>query len=490
MSSKQKTEESCPTESKTESQSPAEAPYAHNADTDGEATYRDLMRKVLDDDNIEQALKQVVANKGAPGVDGMTVDELMENKEALKAEITTAIMEGKYRPKPVRRVEIPKPDGGVRKLGVPTVQDRLVQQMVAQVLTPIFDPTFSDSSYGFRPGRSAHDAIGAVMDLYDDGYVVAVSIDLSKYFDTIPQDKLLNMLRKTIKDDALIELIKRFLKSGVALPDGLVGPTPEGSPQGGPLSPLLSNIYLDRFDKEMERRGLHFVRYADDANIYVRTERAAERVMESATSFLEDILKLKVNRDKSKIGSPMELKYLGFKLGKDEFGNTIVVPHEKSIQRFKIRQKEILRRYRGDSLEKILKEWKRYAKGWMAYFGTGPFELYRVLDAHARRRVRAILLRQWKTPKNRQKQLRRIGNLPMDGIMMKRMCAISYCKHLWKASGHSVNFVLTNSNLQAETGMYYMTDDWIKVQERFSRSPLRVRTVGSVGGRQSTLLEF
>lgn len=188
MSSKQKTDESWLTDSKTESHNPTEAPYAHNTETDGRTTYHDLMEKVLDDDNIEQALKQVVANKGAPGVDGMTVDELLENKDALKAEITTAIREGRYRPKPVRRKEIPKSDGGMRKLGVPTVKDRLVQQMVAQVLTPIFDPTFSESSYGFRPGRSAHDAMRAVRDLYDEGFVVAVSIDLSKYFDTIPQD--------------------------------------------------------------------------------------------------------------------------------------------------------------------------------------------------------------------------------------------------------------------------------------------------------------
>ncbi|MGN0098139.1 MAG: reverse transcriptase domain-containing protein [Candidatus Methanomethylophilaceae archaeon] len=347
-------------------------------------------------------------------------------------------------------------------------------------------------SFGFRPGRSAHDAIMRVVELYDEGYTVAVSIDLRHYFDTIPQDLLMTLIRKTIRDLRFTELIKRFLKSGVAMPDGLLVRTEEGAPQGGPLSPLLANIYLDQFDKELERRGLHFVRYADDAQIYVKSERSAKRVMESCTEYLEKRLKLTVNREKSSIGSPMELKYLGFKLVRMSDGSTWVMPHEKSIERFKQRTNEITRRHRGVKVDVVITELRRYVRGWFAYFGIGPnCSYFDDLDGHLRRRIRAFLLTQWKTPRNIQRQLKRIGNVSYESVSWDRIKSVSYKKHKWRVSKSPImHRILNNANLQAETGMYYMTDDWTKVQARFSRSPLRNRTVGSVGGRQTSLSEY
>ena len=470
----------------------AEALSVRSMEIDGRVTYHDLMGLVVSDENLESAVRQVISNRGSPGVDGVTVHDFRESYPGMRDSIVESIMNGRYKPKPVKRVEIPKPDGGTRNLGVPTVCDRVVMQAIYQVLMPIYDPTFSDCSFGFRPGRSAHDAIMKVRDLYDEGYTVAVSIDLSKYFDTIPQDDLMNIIRSTIKDKALIDLIKRFVKSGVALPDGLVIRNEEGTPQGSPLSPLLANIYLDRFDKEMERRGLHIVRYADDANIYVRTPRAAERVMESCTGFLEEELKLKVNRDKSSIGSPMELKYLGFKLTELKDGTTWIAPHEKSVERFKSRIREITRRHRGVKLDTVISELRRYMRGWFGYFGIGPSESYfNTLDGWTRRRIRAYMLIQWKTSRKRRKSLMRIGQVDRKSKMVKNIVWIANQSHVWCASGSStMNRILNLENLKAETGMYYMTDDWEKVQARFPRSPLRSRTVGSVGGRQTTLFEF
>ena len=493
MCGKQKTEtESYSAEARTESPELKGAPSISISEVDGRVTYDDLIETLLSDDNIETALEQVVSNGGAPGMDGMTVYELRDRLPELLDSLRESIRAGKYKPKPVRRVEIPKPDGGVRNLGIPTVMDRLVQQMLAQVMTPMFEPTFSDSSFGFRPGRSAHDAIMRVVELYDDGYTVAVSIDLRKYFDTIPQDLLMTLIRRTIRDLDFTGLIKKFLKSGVAMPDGLMVKTEEGTPQGGPLSPLLANIYLDQFDKELERRGLMFVRYADDCVIYVRSKRAAERVMESCSDYLEKKLKLTVNREKSSIGSPTELKYLGFKLVELSDGTTGVMPHEKSIKRFRDRIREITKRHRGVELDTVIMELKRYMRGWFAYFGTGPSRSYfDSLDGWVRRRVRAFMLTQWKTPKNIQRNLKRIGGIPYGGKLWSNMMAISYKKRKWRVSiSQVVHQALNNANLQKETGMYYMADDWTTVQARFPRSPLPNGTVGSVGGRQTSLREF
>ena len=492
MCGKQKTNpESHSGGARTESPEPERAPSISISEIDGRVTYDNLIETLLSDDNIETALKQVVANRGAPGVDGMTVHELRDRLPELIGPVKESIRAGKYKPKPVRRVEIPKPDGGVRNLGIPTVMDRLVQQMIAQVMTPIFEPTFSDSSFGFRPGRSAHDAILRVRDLYEEGYTVAVSIDLRKYFDTIPQDLLMTTIRRTIRDLNFTGLVKKFLKSGVAMPDGLEVKTEEGAPQGGPLSPLLANIYLDQFDKELERRGLRSVRYADDANIYVRSPRAAERVMASCTEYLEKKLKLTVNKDKSSIGSPMELKFLGFRLVETKDGIWIA-PHEKAIKRFKDRIRAITKRHRGVPLDTVITELRSYTRGWFGYYGIGPvLSFFDGLDGWVRRRIRAFILTQWKTSKNIQKNLKRIGNLSYEGRSWQAVCSVSYKKHKWRASKSPImHRVLNNANLQAETGMYYMADDWTKVQARFPRSPLRNRTVGSVGGRQTSLLDF
>ncbi len=454
-------------------------------------TYADLMEKVLDDDNIERALKQVVGNKGSPGVDGMTVYELKATLPDRIDSIKESIRAGKYKPQPVKRVEIPKDGGGKRMLGIPTATDRLVQQMVAQVLVPIYDPTFSEASFGFRPGRSPQDAILRVRDIYDEGYTVMVSIDLAKYFDTIPQDILMNVLRKTIKDDLVIQLVKRFLKSGTVLTDGLRITSDKGTPQGGPLSPLLSNIYLDHFDKELERRGLHHVRFADDAVIFVRTPRAAERVMESCSTFLEKEMKLVVNRDKSVIGSPMELKYLGFKLCVMGDGSTGITIHEKALKKFKARIRALTNRYRGRKRGEVFGELRRFERGWMNYFGLATTAgLFEDLDGWVRHRMRAYIFNQWKTPKNRLKQMLKIHRPPEGSKLEANMISLAYTSHVWRSTGKlTLNTVLRNDVLR-EMGMYFLHDDWKSVQERCLRSPLPNGTMGSVGGRQTTLLDF
>jgi len=277
----------------------------------GKDSTTDLMGRILSEENISEAVRRVVGNRGAPGIDGMNVDDLPLYIEQHGFELFLSIRMGKYKPRPVRRAEIPKPDGGTRNLGVPTVIDRMVQQATAQVLTEIYEPLFSDSSYGFRPNRSAHDAVCRMKEYYERGYTTAVDIDLSKYFDTINHDILMNVIRQDIGDKAVIMLVKKFLKSGV-MADGVVMETERGSPQGGNLSPLLANIYLSRFDRLMESRGHPFVRYADDIMVFARSKRTGERIMHTARDFLEQTMKLKVNEEKSSIGSPCELKFLGF----------------------------------------------------------------------------------------------------------------------------------------------------------------------------------
>jgi len=272
-----------------------------------------LLERILQRDNLNAAFKRVKKNGGAAGVDGMTVDEMLPYLKEHKGELIESIQGGWYKPKPVRRVEIPKPDGGVRMLGVPTVIDRMIQQAMVQVLQPIFELTFSESSFGFRPRRNAHQAITKTKEYYEQGYSTVVDIDLAKYFDTVNHDMLIDMVKEQIKDETVIKLIRKFLKSGV-MANGLVSATTEGTPQGGNLSPLLSNIYLTKFDRKLESRGHKFVRYADDCNIYVKSRRAAERVMESCVNFLEGKLKLKVNRKKSRVGSPIVRKCLKFSL--------------------------------------------------------------------------------------------------------------------------------------------------------------------------------
>ncbi|MDO5862592.1 MAG: group II intron reverse transcriptase/maturase [Thermoplasmata archaeon] len=437
------------------------------SDNAEEAACDGLLEAVLDDGNIAQALKRVVGNRGAPGTDGMSVQELAEwlpsNIDALKETIRA----GKYRPSPVRRVEIPKPDGGTRSLGVPTAVDRLIQQAIAQVLTPIYEPTFSDSSFGFRPNRSAQDAILRAKGYMDEGYRYAVDLDLSKFFDTLNQDRLMTEVRKTVRDMRLTDLIKRFVKAGAVLPSGLTVRTDEGTPQGGPLSPLLANIYLDRFDKLMESRNLHFIRYADDIVVFVRTPRSAERVMESCIRFLEgNEMRLKVNRDKSSCGSTRGMKILGFELFTRK-GDTFVSIHRKSLKRFKDRIRQITRRNRGRSLGQILAELRTYMRGWIGYFGiVTSRSMIEKLDSWIRRRVRQYIWKQWKTFGAKFTNL--MGLCPPyyqcpDGRPdenWKLQCsAIAGSRAYWRISTHiTLNRALGNRWL-ADQGMYFMMGD-------------------------------
>ena len=380
------------------------------AEAEKEDGARDLLGKLVSRENLNAAYRKVKKNSGAPGVDGMTVDEAASYLKEHRDEIIGRITKGKYKPQPVRRVEIPKPDGGVRLLGVPTVVDRIIQQAIVQVLTPVFEPTFSDSSYGFRPKRSAHMAITKAKEYYEDGYRYVVDIDLAKYFDTVNHDILMDMVMMEIKERPIIRLIRAFLKSG-AMEDGVVSATDEGTPQGGNLSPLLSNIYLTRFDKMLEERGHKFVRYADDCNIYLKSKRAAERVMENCVEFLEGRkMKLKVNRDKSSVGSPTKLKFLGFRLYTRSNGTKGVSVHPKSVKRFKGKVKEITKRNRGKSFDKIVAELKKFTDGWIQYFGIADMKnLMDELNQWVRRRLRMYIWKQWKKNTARFKNLMKLG---------------------------------------------------------------------------------
>jgi len=367
-----------------------------------------LLAKILHRDNLNAAYKRVKRNGGAAGVDGMTVDEMLPYLQEHKEEFIRSVADGTYKPKPVRRVEIPKPGGGVRQLGVPTVIDRMLQQAVVQVLQPIFERTFSESSYGFRPGRSAHQAIARSKSYYEEGYTQVVDIDLAKYFDTVNHDILLELVGREIKDKGVNRLIRKFLKSGV-MADGLVSSTEEGTPQGGNLSPLLSNIYLTEFDRMLESRGHKFVRYADDCNIYVKSRRAAERVMENCTEFLEGKLRLKVNREKSSVGSPLKLKFLGFSLYKIK-QNTGIRPHEKSLKRFKDEIRQFTSRKQGRSIEAILAKLRQYTGGWLAYYSIADMKAkMQEFNEWTRRRIRQIFWKQWKRIKARHDNLIRLG---------------------------------------------------------------------------------
>ncbi|GHU61699.1 group II intron reverse transcriptase/maturase [Spirochaetia bacterium] len=371
-----------------------------------------LLEQVLSTKNMFDACERVIRNGGAAGVDGMRVEELQPYLIAHYQELSESIRGGWYKPNPVRRVEIPKPDGGKRLLGVPTVIDRMVQQAMVQVLQPIFEQTFSDSSYGFRPGRSAHQAIKRAKGYFEEGYTYVVDLDLEKYFDTVNHDLLIKMVRETVKDEGVITMIKKFLKSGVMV-NGLVSQTEQGTPQGGNLSPLLSNIYLTKFDRMLEERGHKFVRYADDCNIYVKSLRAAERVMEGCTKFLEGKLKLKVNRKKSMTGSPTKLKFLGFSFYR--FGKRIGIRiHEKSLDRLKERLKALTSRKRSGTIEWILKEITRYLIGWLGYYSIADMKKYlQQTEEWLRRRIRQIFWKRWKRVRTRCENLIQLGT-PKD----------------------------------------------------------------------------
>jgi RNA-directed DNA polymerase len=384
-------------------ESRSEAPAVAEEGTESRAAKRraessaiteQLMEEVCERENCKQALRRVRANKGSPGVDGMSVHKLAGHLKQYWPAIREQLLSGAYKPQPVKRVEIPKPDGGVRKLGIPTVLDRFIQQAVMQVLQRRWDRTFSEHSYGFRPKRSAHQAVQAAQQHIADGYRWVVDLDLEKFFDRVNHDKLMAKIAERISDKRMLALIRAFLQAGV-MEDGLVSPTGEGTPQGGPLSPLLSNLVLDELDQELERRGLRFARYADDSNIYVRSRRAGERVMASITAFIASKLKLRVNQQKSAVARPWQRKFLGFSFTLHREPQRRIAP--KAIQRFKEKVRELTRRTRGVSVEKMAEQLGRYLQGWQGYFGYCQTpSVLRDLDYWTRRRLRAFLWKQWK----------------------------------------------------------------------------------------------
>src|SRR5216117_3879000 len=323
-----------------------------------------MMEEICEWKNLKEAMWRVKANKGSAGIDGMTVDELPDYAALLV--IREQLLSGVYEPQPVKRVEIPKPDGGVRKLGIPTALDRFVQQAVMQVLQQQWDRTFSDSSYGFRPGLSTHQAVAQAQQYIAAGYGWVVDLDLEKFFDRVNHDKLMGQIAKRVRDKRLLKLIRAFLNAGV-MEDGLVSPSVEGTPQGGSLSPLLSNLVLDELDRELERRGHRFVRYADDSNIYVRSQRSGQRVMDSITRFITQKLKLKVNETKSAVARPQVRKFLGFSFSAGPEIKRMIAP--KSLERFKWRIREITRRAKGVSIKTTMEELAQYMRGWRGYFG-------------------------------------------------------------------------------------------------------------------------
>ena len=374
-----------------------------------------LLEAILYKDNFNRAYKRVKANKGAAGIDGMTVEEALPYLREHQQELTERIYKGKYTPSPVRRVEIPKPDGGERKLGIPTVIDRTIQQAIAQQLMPIYEPLFIETSYGYRPGKSAKHAIQKVKEYAEQGYTFAVTLDLSKYFDTLNHEKLINLLRKEVKDERVIQLIKRYLKSGV-MENGVVMETEKGSPQGGNLSPLLANVYLNEFDQEFTKRGVPCIRYADDIVLLAKSKRASERLLESSTKYLEETLKLTVNREKSRTVSVFAIrnfKFLGFALGRNGNGIYIRV-HPKSWKKFKSKLKDLSSRRSAQSIKPSLERIKVYARGWLNYYGIASMKRnIEDINGWLCHRIRMCIWKQWKKPKTKVRNLIKMG-VPED----------------------------------------------------------------------------
>ena len=395
----------------------------------------DILGKVLEKDNLNRAYKRVKANKGAPGIDGMTVEDALPWLKEHNHELVQKIRSGHYTPLPVRRKEIPKPDGGVRKPGIPTVIDRIIQQAMAQQLMPIYEPLFSDGSYGYRPGRSAKDAIQKIKGYAEQGYTRAVVLDLSKYFDTLNHELLINILRREIKDERVIQMIKRYLKSGV-MENGVVIETEKGSPQGGNFSPLLANVYLNEFDQEFSRRGVPCIRYADDIVLLAKSERASKRLLEISMKYLEGTLKLKVNREKSRTVSVFAIrnfKYLGFCLGKNGKGIYIRV-HARSWKKAKDKLRMLTSRSKCGSIVKTMERIKVYMRGWLNYFSMADMKNnIESLNGWLYRRIRMCIWKQWKLPKTRRRKLLGLG-LPEWAA-----CEAAYSrKAYWRMAGNGV----------------------------------------------------
>ena len=413
-----------------------------------------LMEQILSKENLNTAYLKVIRNKGAEGVDDMKYTELKEHLEKNGQIIKEQLRTRKYKPQPVRRVEIPKLDGGVRNLGVPTVTDRFVQQAIAQVLTPIYEEQFHDHSYGFRPNRCAQQAIITALDMMNDGNEWVVDIDLEKFFDTVNHDKLMTLIGRTIKDGDVISIIRKFLVSGIMVDDEYKESV-IGTPQGGNLSPLLANIMLNELDKEMEQRGLNFVRYADDCIIMVGSEMSAKRVMRNLTKFIEEQLGLKVNMTKSKVDRPRGLKYLGFGFYFDSRTHQFKAkPHAKSVAKFKMRMKQLTCRSWGVGNDYKVKKLNELIRGWINYFKIGSMKtLCAKLDSNIRYRLRMCIWKHWKTPQNRAKNLMKLG-IDKDRA---RWTAYSGHRIAFICSKSVVNVAITNKRL-ASFGLVSMLD--------------------------------
>jgi len=420
----------------------------------------ELLEQILSNSNLNEAYKKVYRNKGASGVDGVTINELKEYLQNNKHKLLSEIRARKYKPQPVKRVEIPKASGGVRKLGIPTVVDRVIQQAINQVLTPIYEEQFSESSYGFRPRRSAQGAVLRSLELINDGYDWVVDIDLERFFDTVHHDRLMNIISRTIEDGDVISLIRKFLVSGVMI-DNKYEDTIIGTPQGGNLSPLLSNIMLNELDKELEIRGLDFVRYADDCIILVSSKKSANRVMASVTNFIEKKLGLKVNVTKSKVDRPNNIKFLGYGYYYDgKEGKYQLRPHEKSIQKFKRTLKRLTKRSWSVSLNYRLFKIRQVIMGWIQYFKYGKMKSkLKVIDSKLRARIRIVIWKQWKVPK------KQINSLMKLGISLDEAKGITYCRKGYQFIGHSkvIQKAINNSRLK-KRGLTSALDHYLKVQ--------------------------
>ena len=429
-----------------------------NVEIRKERTSMELLEKVLDDNNLFEAYKQVYKNKGASGVDGVIVDELGKYMYLHKEEIKEQIRKRKYKPSPVRRVYIPKENGDKRGLGIPTVVDRLIQQAIVQVLSPIYERSFSETSYGFRPKRSCEMAIVKLLEYFNDGYTWIVDIDLQKFFDTVCHDKLISIIMKTIHDGELVSLIRKYLVSGV-MENGVVSPTKVGTPQGGNLSPLLSNIMLNELDKELEKRGLRFTRYADDCIIVVKSEKAANRVIESITKFIEKKLGLKVNAEKSKVARPNQIKYLGYGFYYTKTGIIKPKPHLKSIQKFKRKLKQLTKRSYSITLDERIVKLNQVIRGWINYFRVADMkEQLKNITSHLNRRIRCIIWKQWKTCNHRYKCLLKLG------ISKEKAKRTAYSRaSYWHNSMSIVLHVAISNKRLKQKGLVLPLDHYLKV---------------------------
>lgn len=418
----------------------------------------DLWEQIWSKDNLAKALKRVEANGGAPGVDAMTTGELRPWLHGHWPEIRQLLDAGTYKPRPVRQVSIPKPDGGKRNLGVPTVVDRLVQQAILVILSPIFDPGFSESSFGFRPKRSAHQAVKTAQGYIDEGYAWVVDVDLDSFFDRVQHDVLMPKVSAKVKDKRVLRLIGRFLRAGI-MADGIKQPSAEGTPQGSPLSPLLANIMLDDLDKELEHRGHRFVRYADDIRVFVKTERAAQRVLDSVTNYVDKRLRLKVNRQKSKTKSASQSSMLGFGFWFDNAGKVCIRISEGAKRRLKLRLHKLTDRTWGISMHKRIYLLNRFTRSWMAYFKIADTRhFFRDMDGWLRRRLRQVQWRQWPKTRTKRAKLQSLG-LPED--LVRRWAGSS--KGSWRIAGTALHRALPNSYWK-DLGLVAMTQVWLSLR--------------------------